>query len=97
MKSIKKTTISDIARETGYSKTTVSFAFNSPSRISQEARDKILEVAKRLEYTPDPMARNFSLGRHKSIGFLLPQSLSSYRSPEPQVCKGRTYGVRQGP
>ena len=76
MKSSKKTTISDIARETGYSKTTVSFAFNSPSRISQEARDKILEVAKRLEYTPDPMARNFSLGRHKSIGFLLPQSLS---------------------
>ena len=73
MKSSKKPTSSDIARETGYSKTTVSFAFNSPSRISQEARDKILEVAKRLEYTPDPMARNFSLGRHKSIGFLLPQ------------------------
>lgn len=76
MKSSKKITISDIARETGYSKTTVSFAFNSPSRISQEARDKIFEVAERLEFTPDPMARNFSLGRHKSIGFLLPQSLS---------------------
>ena len=76
MKDKKKTTISDIARETGYSKTTVSFAFNAPSRISQEAREKILAVAKALDYTPDPMARNFSLGRHKSIGFLLPQSLS---------------------
>lgn len=86
MKDKKKTTISDIARETGYSKTTVSFAFNAPSRISQEARDKILAVAKALDYTPDPMARNFSLGRHKSIGFLLPQSLSdSLSNPYTQA------------
>ena len=41
----RKTTISDIARESGYSKTTVSFAFNSPSRISSQACEKILAVA----------------------------------------------------
>ncbi|MBQ3697160.1 MAG: LacI family DNA-binding transcriptional regulator, partial [Spirochaetales bacterium] len=32
--STKKTTISDIASKTGFSKTTVSFAFNKPERIS---------------------------------------------------------------
>lgn len=82
----KKTTISDIARESGYSKTTVSFAFNSPSRISSQACEKILEVARRLDYMPDPMARNFSLGMHKSIGFLLPQTISdSLSNPYTQA------------
>ena len=82
----RKTTISDIARESGYSKTTVSFAFNSPSRISREACEKILEVARRLDYMPDPMARNFSLGMHKSIGFLLPQTISdSLSNPYTQA------------
>lgn len=69
----KRPTINDIARITGYSKTAVSFAFNDPNRISQKARDQILAVATQIGYIPDPMARNFSLRRHQSIGFLLPQ------------------------
>ncbi|MFA6844320.1 MAG: substrate-binding domain-containing protein [Sphaerochaetaceae bacterium] len=71
----KKPTIKDIALQSGYSKTAVSFAFNEPSRISDKARTTILEVANRLGYIPDPMARNFSLHRHMSIGFLLPQEI----------------------
>ncbi len=70
----KRVTIQDIAKRTGYSKTAVSFAFNSPSRISKKAVEKILEAAKELDYIPDPTARNFSLGRHMAIGFLVPQS-----------------------
>ncbi len=70
---VKRTTIQDIADKTGYSKTAVSFAFNSPSRISKEAVEAILKAAEELDYIPDPMARNFSLGKHMSLGFLLPQ------------------------
>ena len=70
----KRITIADIAKKSGYSKTAVSFAFNNPDRISSEAVEKILKVAKELDYIPDPMARNFSLGKHFSLGFLLPQS-----------------------
>ena len=69
----KRVTIQDIARKTGYSKTAVSFAFNCPSRISEAAVEKILSAAKELDYIPDPMARNFSLGKHMALGFLLPQ------------------------
>ena len=69
----KRVTIQDIARKTGYSKTAVSFAFNCPSRISEAAAEKILSAAKELDYIPDPMARNFSLGKHMALGFLLPQ------------------------
>lgn len=72
-----KTTIADIARKSGYSKTAVSFAFNAPSRISKEACDTILQVARELDYIPDPMARNFVSGKHMSLGFLLPQKIES--------------------
>lgn len=71
----KRITISDIAKKSGYSKTSVSFAFNCPERISATAVEKILETAKNLDYIPDPIARNFSLGQHFSLGFLAPQSL----------------------
>ncbi len=73
----KRITIADIAKKSGYSKTAVSFAFNNPERISGEAVKKILRVARELDYIPDPMARNFSLGKHFSLGFLLPQAFDA--------------------
>ncbi len=73
----RRVTINDIARISGYSKTSVSFAFNDPGRISAKARDAILKVAEELGYIPDPLARNFSLRKHHSIGILLPQLISS--------------------
>ena len=44
----KRITIADIAKKSGYSKTAVSFAFNNPERISRDAVEKILKVAKEL-------------------------------------------------
>ena len=71
----KRTTMADIAQKSGYSKAAVSFAFNEPQKISKEAYDKIMAVANELDYVPDPMARNLSIGKHMVIGFLLPQKL----------------------
>lgn len=68
-------TINDIAKATGYSKTTVSFAFNDPRQISREAREKILNAAQELGYVPDPVARSLSSRRHGTIGLLLPQPI----------------------
>jgi DNA-binding LacI/PurR family transcriptional regulator len=68
-----RVTINDIAKVAGYSKTSVSFAFNDPGRISDKARDRILAVADQLGYVPDPVARTLSLRRHGSIGLLLPE------------------------
>ena len=78
----KRITINDIARLSGYSKTAVSFAFNDPSRISVKACQTIRKVAEDLGYYPDPLARNFSLQHHGSIGFLLPQDIHySFQNP----------------
>lgn len=76
MKKEKRITIADIARISGYSKTAVSFAFNSPEKIGAEACARILEVAKEYDFVPNPLARSLSLGKHKAIGFLLPQDIN---------------------
>ena len=72
----KRPTIKDIANASGFSKTAVSFAFNEPSRLSSDTVDKILETANSLGYFPNPLARNLSLQKHFSIGFLLPQNIN---------------------
>lgn len=69
-------TINDIARISGFSKTSVSFAFNDPDRISKETREKILGIASELGYVPDPVARNLSRRKIGTIGLLLPQAIS---------------------
>ena len=92
----KRITIQDIADRSGYSKTAVSFAFNSPSRISKEAVEKILRTAKELDYIPDPMARNFSIGRHMALGFLMPQRIEhSLMNPYMQAVIRSVAGVCQ--
>lgn len=74
--STMRVTINDIAKASGFSKTSVSFAFNEPQKISSATRDKILKVAEDLGYVPDPLARNLSTRKIGTIGFLLPQSIS---------------------
>ena len=43
------------------SKTAVSFAFNSPERLSVETAIRIREVAGALGYRPNPVARASSM------------------------------------
>jgi alanine racemase len=68
--------IADVAREAGVSKTTVSFAFNSPSRLAPETVARIRGVAEQLGYRPHPVARMLSQGQTRTIGVLTPQTLS---------------------
>ena len=85
-----RVTINDIARISGYSKTSVSFAFNDPGKISEKARTHILAIAENLGYIPDPLARNLSLRRHGSIGLLLPEviPLAFLNSHLSQIVQG---------
>ena len=80
----KKITINDLARITGFSKSTVSFALNDSKKIKDETKDYILQKANELGYIPDPSARNFSLKRQNSIGFLLPQKVE-YTMQNPYI------------
>jgi len=68
--------IADVAREAGVSKTAVSFAFNSPDRLSADTAQRIRQVADELGYTPHPVARMLSQRETLTIGVLTPQALS---------------------
>ena len=68
--------IADVAREAGVSKTAVSFAFNSPERLSAETAIRIREVAETLGYRPNPVARMLTQRQTMTLGILTPQSLA---------------------
>jgi len=68
--------IADVAREAGVSKTAVSFAFNSPERLSSETATRIREVADSLGYRPHPVARMLTQRQTMTIGVLTPQALA---------------------
>ena len=72
----RRTRIADVAREAGVSKTAVSFAFNSPDRLSPETATRIREVAESLGYRPHPVARMLTQGQTMALGVLTPQALS---------------------
>lgn len=73
----KSITISDIAEKTGYSKTTVSFAFNWPNRISAAAVQKILQCAKEMGYKGSGDSYFDTDQRYKTICLLVPETTTS--------------------
>ncbi len=79
---IMRLTIKHIAELAGVSKTTVSFAFNDPSKISRETYERIMAIADREGYVPDPVARTMTTKRVGAIGVLLPQAIQeTFRNP----------------
>ncbi len=68
--------IADVAQAAGVSKTSVSFAFNSPEQLRVETANRILSIAGEMGYRPHPVARMLSARRTMTIGVLTPQSLS---------------------
>jgi alanine racemase len=68
--------IADVARAAGVSKTAVSFAFNSPGRLSAETASRIREVAESLGYRPNPVARLLTQRQTMTLGVLTPQALA---------------------
>lgn len=64
-------TIKDVAKASGYSISTVSYALNDASNIPQKTKDKIWSVAKRLKYYPNAAARNLKNKKTMNIGFFV--------------------------
>jgi len=76
-----KITINDIARMAGVSKATVSMVFNNKDQnISRETREKILKIAKELNYIPNSIAKSLITNRTYSIGIILPDITNPFFS-----------------
>jgi DNA-binding LacI/PurR family transcriptional regulator len=72
MKETETTTIRDVARHANVSIATVSRVLNNYPGVSEETRGKVRATIEALEYTPNPIARQLSIGRTLTIGLILP-------------------------
>lgn len=68
---MKRPTIKDIARLAGVTPATVSMALNGNGRISARTRERINEIAKNLNYRPNPLARGLVARRTNLIGVVI--------------------------
>ncbi len=64
----KKITIKDVAREAGVSISTVSNALNNVNVLNPDTKEKVLEVARRLNYTPNLNGRNLKASATGVLG-----------------------------
>lgn len=81
-----RVTIKDIAEKAGVSKTTVSFAFNDPGRISTETYKRVMDIVAELGYVPDPVARTLTTKKLGALGLLLPQPIQEVLA-NPYLCE----------
>lgn len=70
---IGQATIKDIAKELNVSSSTVSRALKDYPGISQETKDKVKELAKKLNYRPNAVALSLRKSKSFTIGVIIPE------------------------
>jgi LacI family transcriptional regulator len=73
-------TIRDVARAAGVSVATVSRALNGAENVLPATRERIVEAARTLRFTPSGAARSLITKRTDTIGALLPDLFGEYFS-----------------
>jgi LacI family transcriptional regulator, kdg operon repressor len=75
----RRATITDVAREAGTGKTSISRYLNGETGVlSPELKARIEAAIKRLDYRPNQMARGLKRGRNRLIGMLLADLTNPY-------------------
>lgn len=73
-------TLKDVARESGLTVTTVSRVLNNRGYISDDARRKVDEAVKKLNYHPNELARSLQNKSSNTIGVIVPHIRHPYFS-----------------
>lgn len=71
-------TIKDVAKAAGVSLSTASYALNGSSKISEATRNKVLEVARRLNYQKNGLATDLKRSSTKTIALILSDMSGPY-------------------
>ncbi len=73
-------TIKDIAEYLNISPGTVSRALNGKGRIGESTRRKVYEVAEKLKYVPNEIARSLKMKKTSTIGVIIPDATNIFYS-----------------
>ncbi len=79
------TTIKDIAKLAGVSHTTVYRALNDKPRISQPTKERIISIARELNYQPNVLAQSLVSGRTKTLGLVITTIVNPFY---PELARG---------
>ncbi len=71
------TTLEEIAKSAGVSRSTVSRVINDHPNVDQETRARVLLVAESLNYQPNIAARSLAAGRTQILGLAIPAGVST--------------------
>ena len=69
---MKRRTIKDIAKESGFSLSTVSLVLNNHPRISQATRDRVMEVVRKYDFHPNSAARGLASKSSRTLSVVIP-------------------------
>ncbi len=69
-------TIEEIAKEAGVSRSTVSRVINNDPNVNEQTRERVLEVVNSNNYVPNRAARKLAGGRTGVIGLVIPIGVS---------------------
>ncbi|MDH6223114.1 MULTISPECIES: LacI family DNA-binding transcriptional regulator [Streptomyces] len=69
-------TIKTVAARAGVGRTTVSRVLNGSELVSSEARTRVLEAIKELNYVPNSVARGLVTNRTEAVALVIPESES---------------------
>ena len=67
-----KVTIKEVAKEANVSPSTVSRVISDSSQISEETKERVREVIKKLKYKPNAIARSLANNKSRILGVVLP-------------------------
>nr|MBC7245349.1 LacI family DNA-binding transcriptional regulator [Chloroflexota bacterium] len=81
----QRVTMTDVARQAGVSVMTVSRAINRKPDVSPATRQRVLEIAERLGYRPDSIARGLATKHTGTIGLVVPDVANPFFS---EVARG---------
>ncbi len=77
---MSKPTIKELARELGLAVSTVSKALRDSHEISQDTKDKVLKLAAKLNYIPNPYASSLRRQKSRTIAVVIPEVADSFFS-----------------
>ena len=94
--------LEQIAKLSGVSRSTVSRVINNDPDVSEATRERVMQVVKRVNYTPNAAARGLAAGRTHVLGLVIPMGVAAlFTDPYfpiliqgvSSACNSREYSV----
>jgi LacI family transcriptional regulator len=89
----KRATLSDVAKLAGVTMMTVSRAINNKPGVSPQIRQKIMDIAKEIDYQPNQIARGLATRQTRTVGLVVPDNTNPFFAMIARGVEDQAYEV----